>query len=275
MVDKLRAASASYRTALLDGRTENLLWQTLAGTWSEDGPIATGRLTEYLIKAAREAKTQTRWTAPDAAYEAALIAMATRALADDEVGDLFADWVTRTRPGVQAATLGTKLVQLTLPGVADVYQGTEVPALALVDPDNRRPVDHAAIIARLARLDSGAAPRDLADEKLLVTSRALRLRRDLPEAFIGTRSGYTPLATSTGHAFAFARTLDGAPQVVTLATRLAVGLDRLRGWAGHTIALPDGEWHDLLSDRVVTGGVQPIAPLLERLPVALLVRAGL
>jgi len=275
LVDSLRAATAGYRTALLDGRTENLLWQTLAGTWSEDGPIEPGRLSDYLVKAAREAKTRTRWTAPDEAYETALVAVATRALTDPRVGALFDDWVTRTQAGVQTATLGTKLVQLTLPGVADVYQGTEVPALTLVDPDNRRPVDHAALAERLARLDAGAAPRDLADEKLLVTSRTLRLRRDLPEAFIGTQAGYTPLATSTGHAFAFARTVDGTPQVVTLATRLAIGLDRLRGWAGHTIALPEGEWLDVLSDRAVVGGVQPIAPLLERLPVALLVRTGL
>jgi len=275
LVDELRAATASYRTALLDGRTENLLWQTLAGTWSESGPIEVTRLTAYLVKAAREAKTRTSWTAPDEAYEAALIQMVTRTHADPRIGALFDDWLVRTRNGVRAATLGTKLVQLTLPGVADVYQGTEVPALTLVDPDNRRPVDHAALAAQLARLDAGAAPRDLADEKLLVTSRALRLRRDLPEAFVGPLAGYTPLATSTGHAFAFARTVEGTPQVVTLATRLAIGLDRLRGWAGHTIALPDGEWLDVLSERAVGGGVQPIAPLLERLPVALLVRTGL
>jgi len=274
LVDALRAATASYRTALLDGRTENLLWQTLAGTWSEEGPIEPGRLTAYLVKAAREAKTHTRWTSPDAAYEAALVQVSTRALTDPTVGALFDDWVARTRAGVRAATLGTKLVQLTLPGVADVYQGTEVVALTLVDPDNRRPVDHAMLAARLERLDTGAAARDLSDEKLLVTSRALRLRRDLPDAFIGVGAGYSPLATSTGHAFAFARTVDGAPQVVTLATRLAIGLDKLRGWAGHTIALPDGEWVDVLSDRIVAGGVQPIAPLLERLPVALLVRTG-
>ncbi|HEY8720078.1 malto-oligosyltrehalose synthase [Pengzhenrongella sp.] len=275
MVDDLRAATAGYRTALLDGRTENLLWQTLAGTWSEDGPITPERLTDYLIKAAREAKTRTSWTAVDETYETALIEVATRVLADERVASLYEDWVTRTRVGVRAATLGVKLVQLTLPGVADVYQGTEVPTLTLVDPDNRRPVDHTTLAARLARLDSGAAPRDLADEKLLVTSRALRLRRDLPDAFVGAHAGYVPLATSTGHAFAFARTVEGAPQVVTLATRLAIGLDRLRGWAGHTIALPEGEWIDVLSERTVTGGVQPIAPLLERLPVALLVRAGL
>ncbi|QTE28307.1 malto-oligosyltrehalose synthase [Pengzhenrongella sicca] len=274
LIDALRAATAAYRTALLDGRTENLLWQTLAGTWSEDGPIEPERLTEYLIKATREAKTSTRWTAPDEAYETALTGLATRALADPNVVALFADWVTRTRAGVQAATLGTKLVQLTLPGVADVYQGSEVPALTLVDPDNRRPVDHEDLAARLARLDDGAAPRDLADEKLLITSRALRLRRDLPEAFVGLGAGYSPLPTSTGHALAFARTVDGAPQVVTVATRLAIGLDKLRGWSGHTIALPEGDWLDVLSDRVVVGGVQPIGPLLEKLPVALLVRTG-
>ena len=275
LVDALQSATAGYRSTLLDGRMENLLWQTLAGTWSEDGPIEPERLSAYLVKAAREAKTHTSWTAHDEAYEGALVTVSARVLTDPKVGELFDDWVARTHVGVQAATLGIKLVQLTLPGVPDVYQGTEVPALTLVDPDNRRPVDHVALAARLARLDTGAAPRDLADEKLLVTSRTLRVRRDRPEAFVGAHAGYTPLATSTGHAFAFARTVDGVPQTVTLATRLAIGLDRLRGWAGHTIALPEGEWLDVLSDRAVTGGVQPIAPLLERHPVALLVRTGL
>ena len=147
-----------------------------------------------------------------------------------------------------------------------------MPALTLVDPDNRRPVDTDALAERLERLDSGANPHDLADEKLLVTSRALRVRRSRPDTFVGTAAGYTPLAASTGHLFAFARTDAGTPQVVTLATRLAVGLERLGGWAGHTVALPEGSWRDVLSGRAVTGGVQPIAPLLDKLPVALLVR---
>ena len=80
------------------------------------------------------------------------------------------------------------------------------------------------------------------------------------------------LAASTGHLFAFARTDEGRPEVVTLATRLAIGLDRLGGWAGHTVALPEGRWRDVLCGRVVDGGVQPIAPLLDKLPVALFVR---
>ncbi len=64
---------------LVDGRTENILWQTLAGTWSDDGPIAAERLEQYLLKAMREAKSHTRWTAPDEAYEAAVVDLATRA----------------------------------------------------------------------------------------------------------------------------------------------------------------------------------------------------
>ena len=44
-------------------------------------------------------------------------------------------------------SLGAKLVQLTMPGVPDVYQGCELGGLSLVDPDNRRPVDYARIRA--------------------------------------------------------------------------------------------------------------------------------
>ena len=174
---------------------------------------------------------------------------------------------------VRTATLGTKLVQLTLPGVPDVYQGTEVPATTLVDPDNRRPVDTDALAARLARLDDGAGPRDLADEKLLVTSRALRTRRDVPEAFVGPDSGYVPLAHSSGHSLTYARTVGGDPRVAVVATRLQASVDRLGGWGEHTVALPDGDWHDVLTDRAFTGGVCEVGPLLDRLPVALLVRA--
>ena len=272
LVERLRAASAPYRSSLLDGRAENLVWQTLAGTWTADGPIAAERLTEYLTKAVREAKARTSWTAPDEAYERAVLDFATQALASGRVGELFADWEHRTRHAVRAATLGQKLVQLTLPGIADVYQGTEVPAVALVDPDNRRPVDTAALAARLDRLDEGAGPRDLADEKLLVTSRALRLRRDLPEAFVGTGAGVVALPHSSGHVLTYARSSDGEPRVVVVATRLAAMVDRLGGWGDHTVALPEGEWHDVLADRRVDGGVQPLAGLLDRLPVALLVK---
>jgi (1->4)-alpha-D-glucan 1-alpha-D-glucosylmutase len=65
----------------------------------------------------------------------------------------------------------------------------------------------------------------------------------------------------------------GEPRVAVVATRLAAAVDRLGGWEDHSVALPDGDWHDVLTDRPVTGGVVPVGPLLDRLPVALLVRA--
>jgi (1->4)-alpha-D-glucan 1-alpha-D-glucosylmutase len=272
LVDGLRTATAEARAATVDGRTENLLWQTLAGTWTESGPLAVGRVEEYLIKAMREAKSLTGWTSVDEVYEASVLDLARAAFASPAVTQAFTAWVRTTAPGVRAATLGTKLVQLTLPGVADVYQGTEVPAVALVDPDNRRPVDVELLARALDRLET-EPPRTLADEKLLVTSRALRLRREHPEAFVGDTAGYLPVPTSTGNAVAFARTADGMPQAVTVVTRLALALGRLGGWGGHTLVLPEGCWVDLLTGRSVDGGSQRLADLLDGLPVALLVRA--
>ena len=80
---------------------------------------------------------------------------------------------------MRALVLGQKLLQLTLPGVPDIYQGCELVDLSLVDPDNRRPVDYDDRRARLAHVQHGA-PRDLSDEKLLVTHKALMLRREGP-----------------------------------------------------------------------------------------------
>ena len=128
LVGEARALTATSRSARVDGRIEQYVWQTLAGTWTAAGPIALDRLEVYLTKAMREAKTWTWWTAPDEAYEAAVLDLARAALAHEGVVALFTEWEQRTREPVRAATLGTKLVQLTLPGVADVYQGTEVAA---------------------------------------------------------------------------------------------------------------------------------------------------
>ena len=271
LVERVRTATAEHRGTLVDGRTENLLWQTLAGTWTQDGPLAQDRLDAYLTKAMREAKSRTGWTRVDEAYEDAVLDLARAAVGSAEVAEAFAGWVRATASGVRAATLGSKLVQLTLPGVADVYQGTESTALALVDPDNRRPVDVAGLARTLQRLES-EGPRGMAEEKILVTSRALRLRRARPEAFVGDGAGYAPVPTSTGNALAFARSADGVPVAVTVVTRLALALERLGGWGEHTVVLPDGGWRDVLTGREVPGGTVRLADLLDGLPVALLAR---
>ncbi|HLS14645.1 MAG TPA: malto-oligosyltrehalose synthase [Beutenbergiaceae bacterium] len=268
-VTALRAATAGVRP-VLDGRTENLLWQILAGTWTEDGPISSERLGGYLIKAAREAKTWTTWTAQDTDGEAALVAFVDHMVTDPDVADLMDQWVRRCAAPVRAAILATKALQLTLPGVADVYQGSESTLVALVDPDNRDPVDHEPLSAELAHLDGGGVPQTLGSEKLRLASRVLRLRRADPGAFVGARAGYVPLPTSTGHALAFARTLDSQPRALTVVTRLSVGLAHIGGWGEHTVVLPPGPWRDVLTDTVHDGGSVRLATLLSASPVAVL-----
>jgi (1->4)-alpha-D-glucan 1-alpha-D-glucosylmutase len=154
-----------------------------------------------------------------------------------------------------------------MPGIPDVYQGTEFETLTLVDPDNRRPVDLDARHAALARLDAGSSPKDLDEEKLLVTAAALRLRRAHPEWF-GPEGSYEPLATPD-HVLGFSR----AGRVITLATRLAVTLERAGGFGDATVSLPPGAWTEVLTGRQLTGDVR-CTELFAELPVALLVAAG-
>ncbi len=272
LVTGLRSATEEDRPQGLDGRAENLLWQTLAGTWTADGPIAAERLTAYLQKASREAKTWTTWTSPDLAAERALAEYASGLLTNPDVVAALDDWVKRTGPAVRTAVLGTKLVQLTLPGVADVYQGTETLGIALVDPDNRGPVDVAPLAALLKRLDGGAAPSGLAEEKLSLTAAALRLRRTRPGAFVGPSAGYRALASTSGQMFGFARTEEDVPKVLTVVTRLSEALQSAGGWGESMVVLPDGKWRNVLgrSTEPIEGGQILLRDLLRSRPVALL-----
>ena len=264
-VREWRRLSEDLRSPLLDGSTEYLFWQTLFGTW-DNGPLAEDRMQGYLLKAIREAKRNTSWTSPDEEYEQTVAAFVSGVLHDESVLDSVRRFADDQTGYIRAATLGQKLVQLTMPGVPDVYQGTELVDLSLVDPDNRRPVDYQRPIERLQHLDGGGKPEDLSDEKLLITSRALRLRRQYPEAFAGS---YTPLPTSNGHAVAFAR----GDAVITVATRLPAALQRLGGWGDSTVVLPSGQWKNVLTGREVGSGAARIEDLLTDLPVALLVRS--
>ncbi|HKD98981.1 MAG TPA: malto-oligosyltrehalose synthase, partial [Micromonosporaceae bacterium] len=166
-----------------DADLASLLWQTVVGAW----PIERERLHAYALKAAREAAASTAWDDPDEAFEERMRALVDSVYDDPAVrADIDAFVVRLTRPG-WSNSLGQKLVQLTMPGVPDVYQGTELWENSLVDPDNRRPVDFEARSALLERLDTGWLPPvdPTGAVKLLVTSRALRLRRDRPELFNG------------------------------------------------------------------------------------------
>ena len=244
----------------VDRPTAHLLWQTLAGV----GPIDTDRLHGYLVKAVREAKQHTTWVAPDEEYESRVLALADRATRPGPLRDLLDGAVKRNRSAIRAVLLGQKLLQLMLPGVPDSYQGCEVVNLALVDPDNRRPVDYDALEARLR--SDGGQPAGLDEEKLLVTRRALRVRDELGECF-AELGGYAPLETTTEHAFGFLR----GERVACVVSRALQRLERGGGWRHHTVVLPRRTWHDKLSGAVLEGGPVPCATVFAQLPVALLV----
>jgi (1->4)-alpha-D-glucan 1-alpha-D-glucosylmutase len=165
-----------------------------------------------------------------------------------------------------------------MPGVPDVYQGCEAAALSLVDPDNRRDVDFARLRSDLGALDASRdAVGDLANgdldafsrAKLLITSRALRLRRARPGWFAAGYEHLPAAGAAAGHAFAF-----GRGQAVTVVTRLPVGLRRRGGWGDTALPLPAGAWADLLTGAVHHGPAVPMTVLTGRLPVALLVPEG-
>jgi (1->4)-alpha-D-glucan 1-alpha-D-glucosylmutase len=282
-----RAVELLPGAAGLGPETTYLLWQTLVGAW----PLTAQRVDAYLTKAMREAKIRTSWLSPDADYEAAVLRVAALALTDARLRGSIEEFVTSIAPDAAVNSLGAKLVQLTMPGVPDVYQGCELTALSLVDPDNRRPVDFARRHELLAALDSGENSSSipwpdsgrLDAAKLLVTSRALRLRREHPEWFSGRYAPLTASGEADRHVMAFAR-LGGAAEggAVTVVTRLPRELRRRGGWAGTALPLPSmggrsgpvgrggTAWRDVLTG-VSFGDRAQLSDLMKHFPVALLI----
>ncbi|MCW2667306.1 MAG: malto-oligosyltrehalose synthase [Frankiales bacterium] len=255
---------------LPDRAKEYFLYQTFVGAW----PLPVERAVAYAEKASREAKAWTSWTDPDPDYDAALEQFVRTVLADETFTRQVDAFVASLQPAWVPTLLAQKLVQLTAPGVADTYQGTDLVDLSLVDPDNRRPVDWDARRALLARLDGDGTPPGTDDPdaaKLWLVSRALRLRREQPEAFLAdaTFAPLTAAGSAADHVVAFSR----SDRVVTVVPRLVLGLQRRGGWGDTTVELPAGRWTDRLTGASYDGGAQPLAELLGQFPVALLVAA--
>ena len=165
-------------------------------------------------------------------------------------------------------SLAAKLIQLTAPGVPDVYQGSELWERSLVDPDNRRPVDFAERRRLLALVDDGELPAVGPDgtAKLLVTSRVLRARRDRPELF----DRYLPLPVigpAARHAVAADR--GGA---IPVATRLPIGLATRGGWGDTVLLVAPGRYVDAFTGTAFDGDTLALGEILARYPVALLLR---
>jgi (1->4)-alpha-D-glucan 1-alpha-D-glucosylmutase len=298
-----------------DANEEYLLYQTLVGTWPHDELNQSqreqyrDRVLQYLEKAFREAKIHTSWMNPAEAYEAAV---------RDFVRDLFSEkgeafladleqFVEQIADSGFVNSLAQLLLKMTLPGVPDFYQGSELWEFNLVDPDNRRPVDFEMRRRSLQELqaqsekDPEAFANRLsarwpdADIKLWVTSRGLALRREWPGVF--TSGEYVPVAAvgpAADHVISFARRwehtcalvvvprhfyrLTHGPGSATASGSKEAGPPRA-DWTGTRLILPDDfptAWRCELSGRTIETSGTNAEPELEAaelfavFPVALL-----
>ncbi|TCP10000.1 malto-oligosyltrehalose synthase [Caldimonas thermodepolymerans] len=290
---------------------EYLLYQTLVGAWPLEPPDAPAldafraRLQAYMLKAAREAKAHTSWEHPDADYEAGLARFIDTLLGQLEPNPFLNDFLRFVEVPAQLGcynSLALVALKLTSPGVPDLYQGCETWNFSLVDPDNRRPVDYAALRGRLQEVQAacagGALPRETlagwraglatGHLKLLVTWRLLQLRR--AQAALFRDGGYQPVSVDgpcAEHVVAHVRS-DASLHCVTVAARLLhrlcagrpAGLFGGGGWGEARLPVPVGPagWIDVLTGHRHAGvpgedGLR-LSALLAELPVAVLVPAG-
>jgi (1->4)-alpha-D-glucan 1-alpha-D-glucosylmutase len=263
--------NATFRTGKdPDRNTEYFLYQTLIGTW----PIAKDRLIAYMEKATREAKQQTSWTQKNSEFEDALRSFIERILESQEFVSQLENFVGSVLKAGRINSLAQTLVKYTAPGVPDTYQGSELWDLSLVDPDNRRPVDYDLRRQMLSELEGGMDVEEIVRRmdsglpKLWIVHSALCMRREHPEWF-GAEAKYTPLVAEGSKAEHLVGYLRGSC-VATLVPRWTLSLrDR---WGATTVELPPGQWKNVLTRDVVTGGRLRVQALLQRFPVALLTR---
>ena len=259
--------------SLTDGPAVNLVLQAVVGAW----PLERDRAVDYAMKAVREASVSTAWVDGDEDFERELTRFIDFLFTNPRARGVVEGCVARVSEPGWANALAATALQLTLPGVPDVYQGQELWEPSLVDPDNRRPVDFTARDAMLCELDAAApgsaAATPAVDEtgaaRMLLTSRVLRLRREHPELL----TNYTPLETTgalAAHALGFDR--GGAATVVT---RFPATLAAEGGFTDESVALAPGTWLDVLTHREFTAAQDApvaLAELLDTYPVAILRR---
>jgi (1->4)-alpha-D-glucan 1-alpha-D-glucosylmutase len=253
-----------------DPNTEYFLYQTLIGAW----PISKDRLVAYMEKAVREAKQQTSWTHQNKEFEDALKSFIERILESAEFLSELERFVAQVLLPGRINSLTQTLLKCTAPGIPDTYQGSELWDLRLVDPDNRGPVDYQVRQSMLAELKAGLPVDEIMKRmesglpKMWLIHQASQLRREQPQWF-DERSSYSPLSTDGAksmHVIAFLR----ADSVAAIAPRWNV---RLGGGFGSTmVELPGGNWRNQISGEAVSGGRVRVQSLLQRFPVALLVK---
>jgi (1->4)-alpha-D-glucan 1-alpha-D-glucosylmutase len=237
-----------------DDHERYFLLQTLAGTW----PIECERVQQYMEKALREAKRNTTWVEPDEAWESAVKRYSAALYEHEPFLADFVPFVEELAFSGERIALGMLALKLTAPGVPDIYQGDELPLRALVDPDNRRPVDWEWLRAMLSRLAGGARP-EAETRKLWLTTRLLGLRIRRPEAFT---ADYRPVEAGD-RTIAFLR-----------GTEVLVLVDTRAGVPDGALAPVGGRWRDVLSgEEHALDGEVALADLLDEYGIGVLERA--
>ena len=274
-----------------DHNEEALLYQTLLGSWPLDPlddttrPAYVQRIQDYMVKALHEGKVNSSWIEPNDAWDTAVRDFVAKIL-DPVSGErflaVFEPFAARIAPLGMINALTQTVLKLTVPGVPDTYQGTELWDLSLVDPDNRRPVHYARRQQSLSALSAGASPSELLASwrdgriKLFVIRALLRFRRENPELF-GSGS-YTPLSATGEFAdcvVGFERKQEGKSMVVVLprfASRVgAPPVGEL--WKDTSLALPPGgEWSELFTGRGLSADTHALSTILGEFPMAVLLR---
>ena len=229
------------------------LFQTLVGAW----PIGAERIEAYMEKALREAKRNTNWIQPNDDWEDAVRRFGRSLYTDEAFLADFEPFARRVAAVGERASLGQLVLKLTAPGIPDMYEGDELGFRALVDPDNRRPVDFDWRQAMLRRLMGGATP-DAETRKLFATLRLLGLRARRPEPFAGT---YEPIDAGPSTC-AFVR---GGDVLVAVAVR--------SGPVEGTIEAPRGHWRDVLrGEERSFGSRTPAQDIVSDLGIAVFER---
>ena len=288
--------------------TDNFIFQSLVGLWPQGAAGAPGRdadpaadqraldalrerITAYMQKSVREAKVRTSWRDPDAEYEAAVTRFI-EGLLDRRAGATLLrameQFVARIAPQGVWNALARVTLHLTAPGTPDLYQGDELWFQALVDPDNRRPVDWGAREQALAAVQRDAGEGDAAELlrevgdgrlKMHIISRLLRFRRDhAPMMTQGSVAFVERTGEHRDRLVSYERA-HGEDRLLVVAPRLTCGLGEGAPtgarWGDTSLELPaGGRWRCLLSGREVAavGTRLRVADLLATLPVAALVR---
>ncbi|WP_169973599.1 malto-oligosyltrehalose synthase [Tautonia rosea] len=290
-----------HGAAAPDAREEHLFYQTLIGAWpfSPSDEVPEGlvdRLQQYMLKALREAKLNTTWTDPDPSYGDAVSKFVADVLTGEGADVFLKDFLPFQRRVARIGvigSLGQVLLKVASPGVPDVYQGCDLWDLALVDPDNRRPVDYdhrRQALAALRQEIASGTPRDQLAARLLndpedgliklyLLWTALGHRKEHPEVY--SHGVYRPLEAEgerKGNVLSFGRYRDGRYAAVVV-PRLVAGLMGEESmsmpvgpeiWGDTVLALPDSglpkRWRNLLTDEVVelqNGEGRPVLPIAE------------